>query len=146
MRRLLACIALPTACVAALLATQVIGPWGPALRDQTRATDPRSSDSVKAFALQWFEHLQSGELDRNADGTAALSENLMDDAVEEMSRHLRSYGPATRDEIIENRKIDDQTFYFLKLFLQRGDALTLLVGFDEGGKITGITFPSMGHE
>jgi hypothetical protein len=34
----------------------------------------------------------------------------------------------------------------VKLFLQRGDALSLLIGFDESGKITGITFPSMGRE
>jgi uncharacterized protein YuzE len=34
----------------------------------------------------------------------------------------------------------------VKLFLQRGDAISLLIGFDENGKITGITFPSMGQE
>jgi hypothetical protein len=146
MRRLFACTALlATLCVAALFATQVTGFWAPAFRSQTPTVDWRSSDGVKAFALQWFTHLQEGQLDRTQ-MTTALSENLSEGAVEEMSHYLKSYGPADRGEIIENRKIDDQTFYFLKLFLQRGDALTLLVGFDENGKMTGVTFPSMGHE
>jgi hypothetical protein len=57
-----------------------------------------------------------------------------------------TYGPATGDEIVQTRKIQDQTFYVVKLFLQRGDALSLLIGFDESGKITGVTFPSLGQE
>jgi hypothetical protein len=154
MKRLLARAALvATPCIAALVPTQVTaqvtsevtGAAAPALLDRARHVGPGSSDDVKVFALQWFEHLQAGQLDRTQ-MTAALSENLTDDAVEEMSRFLKSYGPATRDEIIENRKINDQAFYFLKLFLQRGDAVTLLFGFDEDGKITGVTFPSMGRE
>jgi hypothetical protein len=63
-----------------------------------------------------------------------------------MSRYLKSYGPATGDEIVQSRQIENQTFYVVKLFLQRGDAISLLIGFDENGKITGITFPSMGQE
>jgi hypothetical protein len=112
---------------------------------QTPPVDPRSADSVKSFALDWFKRLQEGEIDRTQ-MTSALSENLTDDSVEEMLRHLKSYGPATGDEIAQNRRIQDQTFYVVKLFLQRGDALSLLIGFDDNGKITGITFPSMGQE
>lgn len=78
--------------------------------------------------------------------SAAFSEHLTQDAVQEMARHLKSYGPATGDEIVQSRKIEDQTFYVVKLFLERGDAISLLIGFDENGKITGITFPSMGQE
>jgi hypothetical protein len=127
----------------ALLATLFTG--SSAFGDQAPSIDPTSSDSVKTFALQWFERLQAGQIDR-AQMTAELSENLTDEAVAEMSRYLESYGPATADEIVESRKIEDQTFYLVKLFLRRGDALTLLVGFNESGRITGITFPSMGHE
>jgi hypothetical protein len=100
---------------------------------------------VKVFALGLFERLQAGQINRTQ-MTAALSENLTDDSVKEMARYLKSYGPATSDEIIQTRKIQNQTFYVVKLFLQRGDALSLLIGFDESGKITGITFPSMCRE
>ena len=116
-----------------------------AFSDQIAPIDPSSSDGVKAFALDWFEHLQAGQIDR-AQMTAALSETLTDDSVEEMSRYLKAYGPAMRGEITQNRRIQDQTFYVVKLFLQRGDALSLLIGFNDDGKITGITFPSMGQE
>jgi hypothetical protein len=112
---------------------------------ETSPIDPKSSESVKVFALQWFERLQAGQIDRTQ-MTTALGERLTDDAVKEMARYLKSYGAATRDEIIQTRTIENQTFYVLKLFLQRGDALTLLIGFDENGKITGVTFPSMGQE
>ena len=98
-----------------------------------------------AFALQWFERLQAGQIDRDQ-MTTALSETLTDDSVKEMSRIVTSFGPATKDEIVGNRKIDDQTFYVVKLFLQRGDAVSLLIGFNESGKITGVTFPSLGQE
>jgi hypothetical protein len=113
---------------------------------QASPIDPSSPDSVKVFALDWFERLQQeGQVDR-AQMTRALSETLTDDSVEEMSRYLKTYGPATGGEITQNRRIEDQTFYVVKLFLQRGDALSLLIGFDDDGKITGITFPSMGQE
>jgi hypothetical protein len=130
----------------ALLATLLlVGSLAFVLGDEAPSVDPRSSDSVKAFALQWFGHLQAGQIDRTQ-MTTALSDNLTDNAVKEMARYLKSYGPAARDEIVETRKIQDQTFYVVKLLLQRGDALTLLIGFDDKGKVTGITFPSMGRE
>lgn len=100
---------------------------------------------VKAFVLEWFAHLQAGQVDRTQ-MTTAFSEHLTDDAVKEMSRYIKSYGPATGDEIVQSRTIEDQTFYLVKIFLERGDALSLLIGFDKNGKITGITFPSMGQE
>jgi hypothetical protein len=100
---------------------------------------------VKTIALEWFEHLQAGQIDRTQ-MTTAFSENLTDDAVQEMSRFLASYGPAAEDEIVQSRTIQDQTFYLVKCLLQRGDALSMLIGFDESGKVTGLTFTSMGRE
>ena len=117
----------------------------PAQDKQAPPVDPSSGDSVRSFALDWFERLQAGQIDR-AQMTKTLSETLTDESVQEMSHYLNSYGPATGDEIAQNRKIQDQTFYVVKLFLQRGDALSLLIGFDDAGKITGVTFPSMGQE
>jgi hypothetical protein len=113
--------------------------------DEASSGGPRSSDSVKTIALEWFEHLQAGQIDRTQ-MTTAFSENLTDDAVGEMSHFLASYGPPTGDEIVQSRTIEDQTFYVVKFFLQRGDALSMIIGFDENGKVTGLTFSSMGHE
>ena len=110
---------------------------------QAPLVNPNSADSVKGFALNWFEHLQAGEIDRGQ-MTIALSETLTNELVKEMSRYVKSYGPATGDEITENRKIQGQTFYVVKLFLERGDAISLLIGFDDSGKITGVTFRAWG--
>jgi hypothetical protein len=130
---------------AVLVATLFTGSVASVFGEQTPPIDPTSGDSVKTFALEWFEHLQAGQIDRSL-MTRELSETLTDDSVNEMSRIVASFGPATKDEIVENRKIDDQTFYVVKLFLQRGDAVSLLIGFNESGKITGVTFPSLGQE
>jgi hypothetical protein len=130
---------------AAVVATLVTGSFASVYGGQTPSIDPTSSDGVKTFALEWFERLQAGQIDRTQ-MTTELSETLTDDSVKEMSRIVSSFGPATKDEIVENRKIEDQTFYVVKLFLQRGDAVSLLIGFNESGKITGVTFPSLGQE
>jgi hypothetical protein len=129
----------------ALIAMLLTGSLASVFGDQTPPIDLKSDVSVKAFALNWFERLQAGQIDRTQ-MTTALSETLTDDSVKEMSRHLKSYGPTNGAEIVQVRKIEDQTFYVVKLLLQRGDALSLLIGFDESGKITGVTFPSMGQE
>jgi hypothetical protein len=76
---------------AALLTALLSGFIAPAFGNQTTP----STDSVKAFALEWFEHLQAGQIDRTQ-MTTAFSEHLTDDAVKEMSRYLKSYGPATK--------------------------------------------------
>ncbi|MGA8198136.1 MAG: hypothetical protein WB902_32790 [Acetobacteraceae bacterium] len=44
---------------------------------------------------------------------------------------------------MHSRIIDDQTFYLMKLMFPRGDATSLLFGFNSAGKITGIGVESM---
>jgi hypothetical protein len=57
----------------------------------------------------------------------------------EMSHALNGYGASPlRAEIVQTRKIDDQTFYIVKFVFPRGDATSLLFGFDAAGKITGV--------
>jgi hypothetical protein len=46
-------------------------------------------------------------------------------------------------EIMQKRSIDNQTFYKVKLIFPRGDAASLLFGFDVEGKITGVAIMSM---
>jgi hypothetical protein len=102
-----------------------------------------TEDGMKALALQWFAQIQAGNLDRTK-YTAAYRAQLTDDAVQAMSQQLNQYGASPlRAEIMEKRAIDNQTFYLVKFVFPRGDAASLLFGFDAAGKITGIGVESM---
>jgi hypothetical protein len=64
--------------------------------------------------------------------------------VQAMSHQLNQYGASPlRAEIMQKRAIDTQTFYQVKLIFPRGDAASLLFGFNAEGKITGIGIMSM---
>jgi hypothetical protein len=104
---------------AALLAALLTGLIAPAFGDQTTP----STDSVKTFALEWFKHLQAGQIDRTQ-MTTAFSEHLSDEAVKEMSRYLKSYGPATEDEIVQSLLVKDHTVVVFDL---RGMGLSSLI-------------------
>jgi hypothetical protein len=111
--------------------------------------DPASPDGVptedgmKLLALHWFARMQAGKIERT-EYTAAYGAQLTDDAVQAMSHHLNEYGASPiRAEIMQKRSIDNQTFYLVKLVFPRGDAASLLFGFDTEGKITGIGVESM---
>jgi hypothetical protein len=105
--------------------------------------DPPAADDVKAMALRWYTQTQAGQLDRTQ-LTAAYSAQLTDDAVRAMTRNVNLYGASpTRAEILQSRTMGDQKFYLVKLIFPRGDAASLLIGFDAEGKITGINFMSM---
>lgn len=110
----------------------------------TASAAPDAKASVKALALMWFRDLQAGRVDR-AKLTPAFSAHLPDGAIAEMSRYLQPYGDASSVDILQVRQGQDQTFYYVKLGLVRGDAVTMLIGLDGHGKVSGITFPSMGQ-
>jgi len=98
---------------------------------------------MRAFALQWFAQMQAGKIDRTQ-YTAAYGAQLTDAAVQAMSHQLNEYGAAPlRAEIMQKRSVDNQTFYQVKLVFPRGDATSLLFGFDAEGKITGVAIMSM---
>jgi hypothetical protein len=106
-------------------------------------SNPPAADNVKVLALRWYEQMQAGQLDRSQ-LAAAYSAQLTDDAVREMSRKVNLYGASpTGAEILQSRMIADQTFYLVKLIFPRGDAASLLIGFDAQGKISGINLMSM---
>jgi len=44
---------------------------------------------------------------------------------------------------VKSRTIGEQTFYVVKLVFPRGDAASLLLGFNAESKITGISLMSM---
>ena len=102
-----------------------------------------TEDGMRAFALQWFAQMQAGKIDRTQ-YTAAYGAQLTDDAVQAMSHHLNEYGAAPiRAEIMQKRSVDNQTFYKVKLIFPRGDAASILFGFNLEGKITGVAIMSM---
>jgi hypothetical protein len=106
---------------------------------------PQTDKSVEALALQWFGEMQSGQIDR-AQLTDAYSKQLSDEAVKGIAKYLKDhdYGvPPSGAEVLTSRAIGEQTFYVVKLIFPRGDAASLMFGFDAGGKITGITIMSM---
>jgi hypothetical protein len=97
-----------------------------------------AAESVKTLAMRWFALMQKGEIDGSqyAPGYAA---QITDSAVREMSSRLNQYGAApARAEISLTRTSGAQTFYVVKFIFPRGDATTLLFGFDGAGKISGI--------
>lgn len=105
----------------------------------------RREDSVDALALKWFAQMQTGQIDRTQ-LTADYSAQLTNDAVQGMSRYLKEYNygvSPTRAEVLRTRTIGTQTLYVVKLVFSRGDAASLMFGFNADGKITGISLLSM---
>jgi hypothetical protein len=124
-------VALSIACIATGLA------------DPAPATGVPTEDGMRTLAIQWFAQMQAGKIDRTQ-YTAAYGAQLTDEAVQAMSHHLNQYGAAPlRAEIMQKRSVDNQTLYQVKLVFPRGDATSLLFGFDAEGKITGVAIMSM---
>jgi hypothetical protein len=100
---------------------------------------------VEAIALRWFEQMRTGQIDRTQ-LTSEYSTQLTDDAVKKMSAYLNEYkygASPTGAQILRTRTIGEQTFYDVKVTFPRGDAASLLLGFNAEGKITGIALMSM---
>jgi len=126
-----------------LVAALAIGHVASASSDPAPPAGVPTEDGMRAFALQWFAQMQAGKIDRTQ-YTAAYGAQLTDDAVQAMSHQLNQYGASPiRAEIMQKRSVDNQTFYQVKLVFPRGDATSLLFGFDDEGKITGVAIMSM---
>jgi hypothetical protein len=104
-----------------------------------------TKDGVEALALNWFAQMQKGQIDRTR-LAPEYNAQLTDAAVRNMSQYLKEhdYGtPPLRAEVMQKRTDEDQTFYEVKLVFPRGDAASLLFGFNAVGKITGVSLLSM---
>ena len=104
-----------------------------------------TENSVEPLALAWFAQMRTGQIDRTQ-LAADYSAQLTDDAVQAMSRYLKEYkygASPMSAEVLKTRTIGEQTFYVVKLVFPRGDAASLLFGFNAEGKITGISLMSM---
>jgi hypothetical protein len=116
---------------AVLIAIGVVGPGAMA-----RAAATPTPDAVAA--MHWFTEMQAGRTDRSQYAPAFGAE-VTKAAVAIMSRDLNRYGAAPlRAEIVESRKEDGETFYTIKFVFPRGDATTLVFGFDAAGRISGV--------
>lgn len=105
----------------------------------------RTDEHVNTFALQWFAQMRAGQIDRSH-LSADYNAHLTDDAVQGMADFLRAYEFGTAPigaHIMQRRTNGDQAFYLMKILFPRGDAASLLFGFDTTGKITGVTLMSM---
>jgi hypothetical protein len=126
--------------VAALLSGTV-----PAALAGSLPSSVRTEKSVETLGLEWFAQMQTGQIDRKQ-LAAEYNAQLTDDAVQAMSRFLKEhdYGASpTGAQVLKTRTIGEQTFYVVKLVFPRGDAASLLLGFNAEGKITGISLMSM---
>lgn len=104
-----------------------------------------TEQTVEATALKWFDEMRTGQVDRTQ-LTAEYSAELTDDAVRKMSAYLSEYkygASPTAAQTIRTRTVGNQAFYDVKLIFPRGDAASLLLGFNREGKITGIGLMSM---
>jgi hypothetical protein len=104
-----------------------------------------TNGGVEDLALQWFEQMRTGQIDRTQ-LTPRYSAHLTEDAVQGMSRFIKAYDYGASPvgaQVIRTHSAGGQTFHVVKLVFPRGDAASLLLGFDRAGKITGITLLSM---
>jgi hypothetical protein len=119
-----------------LIAALAAGPVAMAHADPPAGSG--TDADLRAWAMRWFAEIQAGHTDRTQYAPAFAPE-VTDGAVKMMSLDLNRYGASPlRAEITQTRKIGEQMFYVVKFIFPRGDATTLLFGFDAAGKITGV--------
>jgi hypothetical protein len=131
--------------VITLVAALLTGSVAAALAASPPPSGARIENSVETLALAWFAQMRAAQIDRTQ-LAADYSAQLTDDAVQAMSRYLKEYkygASPTSAEVLKTRTIGEQTFYVVKLVFPRGDAASLLFGFNAEGKITGISLMSM---
>ena len=107
------------------------------------AATPADSASLPTWAMHWFTEMMAGRTDRSL-YAAGFAPQVTDVAVARMAHDLSEYGAAPlRAEIVLSKKDGDQNFNIIKFVFPRGDATSLLFGFDAQGKITGIAVGGM---
>ena len=131
--------------VITLVAALLTGSVAAALAASPPLSGVPTQKSVETLALEWFAQMRTGQIDRTQ-LAADYSAQLTDDAVQAMSRYLKEYkygASPTGAEVVKSRTIGEQTFYVVKLVFPRGDAASLLLGFNAESNITGISLMSM---
>jgi hypothetical protein len=104
-----------------------------------------TDDAMESFALQWFEQMRRGQIDRTQ-LEVRYNAHLTEEAVQGMSRFLRAYeygASPLAAQVVRTHSAEGQTFRLVKLVFPRGDAASLLFGFDQARKITGVSLLGM---
>lgn len=104
-----------------------------------------SDPNLQGLVLHLFAQMHAGQIDR-MQLAPEYSAYLTDDAVRQMSEFLRAYhfgASPVGAHIIRSYTRGDQTFCVAKIVFPRGDAASLLFGFNQDGKITGVSLMSM---
>jgi hypothetical protein len=124
--------------MAVLVAALSVGTIGLAGTDAAPPAGAPTEESMAAWAMRWFTEMQAGRADLS-EYAPIYRPQITDDAVKEMSHALDRYGASPlRAEVVQTRKSGEQTFYVVKFVFPRGDATSLLFGFDAAGKISGV--------
>jgi hypothetical protein len=127
--------------VGALLTVSVAA----ALKASPPASSVQTEKSVEALALEWYANMQTGQINRT-ELAPEYNAQLTDDVVQATAKRIKEYAygsSPTGTQVITSRTIGEQTFYIVKILFPRGDAASLMFGFNAEGKITGISLMSM---
>ena len=127
---------------AVLAAFLAAGVW---VRACAAESQPPADESLCALALQWFERMRAGAIDRTQ-LAPAYSAQLSDEAVRATAQQLKAYeyGAAPLGaETVRTETRAGETFAVVKLVFPRGDSANLLIGLDAEGKIAGLSLMSM---
>ena len=93
--------------------------------------------------MRWITEVMAGRTERSQ-YAPAFAPQVTTEAIARMAHDLNAYGAAPlRAEIVLTKKDGDQTFAVVKFVFPRGDATSLLFGFDAAGKVTGIAVGGM---
>ena len=108
-------------------------------------TGARKHSPVEERALKLFADMRAGKINRS-ELAPEYDAHLTDHAIEQMSHYLKRYqfGHAPLEaHVLQTRESGSQTFHVVKIHFPRGDAASFLMGFNDEGKITGVTLTSM---
>jgi len=126
------------------IAALLVGP--PVIADAEEGpflASPPQGAALTDWAMNWFTEAMAGRINR-LQYSATFAPQVTDEAVAKMASDLNKYGASPlRAEIVQTKKDGEQRFYVLKFVFPRGDATSLLFGFDARGKITGIAVGGM---
>jgi hypothetical protein len=124
--------------VALLIAMLAAAPVAIVRADEVPPVAARTDADLTTWAMHWITEIMAGRTDRSQ-YSGAFAPQVTDEAVARIAHDLNRYGAAPlRAEIVQSTKEGDQTFTILKFVFPRGDATSLIFGFDAAGKITGV--------
>jgi hypothetical protein len=111
----------------------------------TPPADTQIEATFEAFVLSWFEQMRTGQIDRSR-LSPEHNAHLTDRAVKHLSEYLRAYEFGASPigvNVLRSHSAGEQTFHLTKVLFPRGDAASLLFGFNQDVKVTGVSLMSM---